>query len=395
MLSLLAGPRPLGVDTSADAFLRRAGLAQSLAAQYRSRLSHHWARYELWLIVPLAFLGRKASSSGFVRRFLQVWVGVTVLGLVAALVTDQIPGLRTLSFAFALPILAALGLSRAWGRFRPLAAWALVAALAAVLIFGSALTWFRERPYITDEQVAQMDQANSFIDATPLGTPLVFVVNENNPDLVSFHVTDWGNVIRASVPPDRIREVYLYVGTPQNAAALKPTLTGNSEHDTLSKLYLKDLLAGTRGKPAPLICFVPAFQSEAPSLPLPSQITCRANMATIISTPSEPWAIVLAGFEVFALLAFAGLGWSLAVLHGRFRVVALSPAFGAAAISLVAIAVDRLGFRLGNSATTTSVTAIAALSGYLAAWLRYRSGRRSDILAEQAGAGTQPPPEID
>src|SRR5262249_55467355 len=61
MASMLAGPRPLTVDTSADAFLRRAGLADSLAGEYLSRFVHHVNRYVLWLALPLDFVGRNVS----------------------------------------------------------------------------------------------------------------------------------------------------------------------------------------------------------------------------------------------------------------------------------------------------------------------------------------------
>jgi hypothetical protein len=79
MLSMLFGARPLPVDTSADGFLRRAGLTGSLAAEYRDRLSHHLMRYALWVSVPLAFWGRKVAS-GFTRQFLRMWIVVTLSG---------------------------------------------------------------------------------------------------------------------------------------------------------------------------------------------------------------------------------------------------------------------------------------------------------------------------
>ena len=52
LLALLPGPSPLAVDTSKDAFLRRAGLGGALRADYLDRFARHWARFALPLSVP-------------------------------------------------------------------------------------------------------------------------------------------------------------------------------------------------------------------------------------------------------------------------------------------------------------------------------------------------------
>lgn len=399
MLAMLAGPRPPAVDTSADAFLRRSGLTASLAAEYRERLWHHVGRYVLWLSVPLAFWGRK-TATGFVRAFLRMWIVVTLIGLVAAFATDQFPGLRMLSFAFALPILAALGLGKLTQRWTAVVAIPVVVVLAGAMVFAAALTWFRERPYMNEAQVAQVREVASTITSAPVGTPVVFVVDERNPELVAFRVTDWGNVIRAWMPPERIRDVHLYVGAAANLAEDRVTNNGNERHDTLSKLYLEDLHIGvTEDSPKPIVCVLATFNPPGTiAMPPCSPSSASAEASPVQETadaadtrPATPWSIIGAGVLMFAFLAFVGFGWSASLVrpqpNGVFVRLAIAPALGAAVLVLGAIAADRVGFRL-TGGLPVSVSLLACLGGYLFAWRQRR-------LRKQPGTTLQPAAQID
>ena len=54
LLAVRPGAPPLEVDTSKDAFLRRAGLTSELRSAYLDRFVHRWTRYVQWVSVPLA-----------------------------------------------------------------------------------------------------------------------------------------------------------------------------------------------------------------------------------------------------------------------------------------------------------------------------------------------------
>jgi ABC-type branched-subunit amino acid transport system permease subunit len=92
------------------------------------------------------------------------------------------------------------------------------------------------------------------------------------------------------------------------------------------------------------------------------------------------------------LLAAIGYGWAAALIRSEredigFTRLALSPAFGAAALTLVAVVADRIGLRLTGSVPAV-VTLLAGLAGYLLAW-------RTRRIREQSFAGSKPSAKID
>ena len=145
-------------------------------------------------------------------RVLRSWFVVTVAGVALALVTGWLPADRFITFGFAIPILAALGVVRVWRwlqRRRALAV-AVTIAMVVAMLAGSWIAWSRQEPFVSEEEVRAVRVANETIATLPERTPLVFWVNE--PDsTVSFLATRAGNVIRAGVPIDRIRDVVVVV----------------------------------------------------------------------------------------------------------------------------------------------------------------------------------------
>jgi hypothetical protein len=96
--------------------------------------------------------------------------------------------------------------------------------------------------------------------------------------------------------------------------------------------------------------------------------------------------MILSSLTVLALLATVGYGWARAVVRDAIDAAALSPAFGIAALVLLATAVDRVGLRLGTSWVGLAVSAVAGAGGYLV-WL---IGEREPV-ADPAPAAPQEP----
>jgi hypothetical protein len=237
------------------------------------------------------------------------------------------------------------------------------------------------------------------ISGSPAGTPIVFIVDERNPDIVAFHVTDWGNIIRAVMPPDRIPDVHLYVGTRQNFEQGQPTTTGDEQHDAISRLYLNDIRSSTTNSAGTaIVCTLPAFNpAHAATYPGCSTETNGAIPAahetpTHPTSPANSWGIVASGVAMLLLLGAAGYGWATALIRSAsgnigFTRMALSPAFGAAALTLVAIVADRVGLRLTGPVPALA-TLLAGLAGYLYAW-------RTRRIREQSLARGKPATKID
>ncbi|MDP9341801.1 MAG: hypothetical protein M3Q23_06790 [Actinomycetota bacterium] len=368
--ALLAGADPVSALTSKDALLRRAGLRDLLAHAYRSRLAGNWVRYLLPGYVPLAAAGL-GRARGLVGRLFRVWALVAAAGIVAAWVTGLLPGERFLSFAFFLPILAALGLARLWGerphrgrgpggarwqnalggRVGPVAA----AIVTVALVVGSVFAWRHAAQFVRPAEVEAASEAARLAAATPPGTALVFVVDD--ADHPGFNVPRWENILRDSVPPSRVRQVYVYVGSPERYLEGRPMATGDPLRDALSRVTLDEL----RKAKGPRVSFLLAAMNP-PAAARASRIGDRIGPGVFALgphpeplpavpdplLPSSPWMFVLAGIATLALLGAVGLGWSRAAVGPGLASLGLAPAFGAAALILGAVLLDRLGAPLSG-----------------------------------------------
>ncbi len=371
ILALLAGPGPLAVDTSKDGFLRRAGLMSELRHAYLDRSIHRWTRYVEWASLPLAVAGRR-EAGGFVGRFLRAWGITLVLGVGLSLATGLAPADRFITFGFVVPILSAFGVIRLWRALsaRRGAAVAILAtgALVAAMIAGSTIAWLRQAPFMSELEVARSTTAAAYAAATPPGTPLVFLVNDADAT-VTFLETRAANVIRATMLPDRIRDVVIVV-PPANGPV-------PADRAALSRLTAADAAAAVRGsgKTAATFVVVP-FDRVDPAAPhlvaegvamTPAVSHPVASPDTLL--PSNPAGIVLATVAIFALLSVVGFGWSRAVSDDPLIAFALAPAVGAAALILTAIVAERLGVPLTGAIGPAIVSAVAGGGGYVARFL--------------------------
>jgi hypothetical protein len=377
LLAVRPGAPPLEVDTSKDAFLRRAGLTPELRSAYLDRFVHRWTRYVQWVSVPLAAIGFTAPN-GNAGRILRSWFVLTFVGVAFALVTGWLPADRFVTFGFAIPILAALGLVRLWRRLERHRALAVVvtAALTLAMLAGSAIAWNRQDPFLSEDEVRALAVANEAVSRLEPGTPVAFLVNEPD-DTVSFLATRAGNVIRAGVPPDRIRDVVVVVPSVGGAPA-------SGERGALERLTARDLSAAEvrSGRKAEVIVLTPFDEVDQPT----DAIRIGSALVTGDVHPVDPLEpesaarIAWASIATLALLWAAGYGWARIGLADTVTAAAAAPAIGAAMLILVGTALDALGVALGTTVGALAVSAIAGGGGYL---IRF-------VLERRAGSGAAP-----
>lgn len=366
LLSVQIGPSPPDVDTSRDAFLRRAGLGGELRAAYLDRFIHRWARYVQWASVPLAVAGLY-DRADFVAKFLRAWGAVLVGGIIVALPTGWLPADRFVTFGFVVPILAALGLVRVvrWFDQRRRRALGIVVAIALVgaMLGGAFIAWNRQRPFISEAEVATATTANRLISGVEPVVPLVFLVDEQDGAL-SFLATRAGNVIRAAVPPDRIRDVVIWAPLADR--------NGDVERRALADLTGRDVVAALdrSGQEAELIVLTPFYDVD--ELGVPRGATVIDPGGPLIEgdpvQPLEPASRAATAASAALTLAFlwiVGYGWARTVFTNTLSSAATAIAIGAAGVTLSAIALERLGVPLDAPAGAWTVSVLAGGSGYL------------------------------
>ncbi|MBI3648109.1 MAG: hypothetical protein HY240_05105 [Actinobacteria bacterium] len=350
---------------------------------YRYRFVHRAARYVQWISVPLALWGAP-KVRGPVGRLLAAWAVVTAAGVAFGLATGLLPPDRFVTFGYVVPLLAAVGAMRLWRSLHPRRAVAtlVVAALVTLMALGSFFAWRREKPFLTQAQVGAVTDASGWIGATPPGTPLFFVV-ETGDDTITFFATQAENTIRAAVPPERIPDVHILV--------LPGEAPPGSERAILSRSTLDDyLIAASGASPVTMELrpfAAPIYGVNAPGLPAPlvelapglAAAGLPDGPAPAASDPLEPTSpaqISLAAFEVLAVLGLAGYGWARAAGLHAAAAAALAPAFGLGALTLAALALERVGVPLGGSAGPTAVSLAAGAGGFCARYLLERRPAR-------------------
>jgi hypothetical protein len=391
----LFGMRVQG-ETSTDAFLRRTGQLAALRRAYLDRYLENWRRYSPFMTLGLATTGA-FRTHGFARRFLLSWAAVTAVGLVIGMATGWFPPDRILMFAFCLPLLAAFGLvllGDALGRWW--LAWPVGILLTALIVAPAMRDWRDQQTYASPDEMANMSLAGRIATARSApGTPLVFVADSSNPDEAMFLLGHAENMARAFLPPERANDVYVFLGTPADLAAGRPTVRGDPRYDLASATSL------ARIPPGPHLTFVvredvrdlaelgtpgltrwssAVSSSEASPTPLPA--------GADELQPVEPRKILAATWRTFLLLLVLGLGWSWWTLGDVASGVAAAPAFAAPILAATAYLLTRLGAPLGTVGTSSLACALAGGLGYaLLAGRLVRQRRRRllqpDLVLEQ------------
>jgi len=369
LLLLSIGPGPLNVDTSRDGFLRRAGLGDALRSIYLDRFVHRWTRYVQWASVPLA-IGGLRDATRFEGRFLRAWGITLVAGMGLALATGIAPADRFITFGYVVPILAALGLVRLWralGARRALSL-AVTGALTGAMLGGALIAWARQEPFLSELEVSRIATAARYAAGTAPGTTLVFLANDVAPS-ITFLATRAANVIRAGMPAERIRSVVLRVPWPEAPA---PTERWKLAHLTRDDVRAAERAGNGRSETFVLTPFdrlylyfeadLPGLVSEGVFVTLPS---IQPRPVADPLKPSSPAEIAFAALAVFAALGAAGYGWARAASSEPWRSLAIAPAFGAATIVVLGIALERAGLALSGAIGPTIVSVIAGGGGYV------------------------------
>ena len=402
LVSMLIGPTRLSVDTSRDGFLRRVGLRDLVRSAYTDRFVHRWTRYVQWASLPLAAAGY-LHARGTGGRILRAWLAVIVTGIPVGLVTGLFPADRLITFGYAVPILAGFGTVWLYGWLAATRAGPRLAATAcAVLIVtmgaGAFIAWARQAPFITEEQTTQLEVLNRYVAGTPADATIVVRVDSGD-EAATFAATQAANLIRAGVPPGRIADVHVVVaadrvtGPPDEERRLLSEVTSREARTAIAEASGKVLFARLGVFfPFSLIHAVEPIGGplDGPTVAPGVQIDARGFEPSPAPEPidplepSSPMGIVGASVAVLAFLWIVGYGWARTALD-RTSAVALAPAFGAAALTLVAVVAERGGLPLDGWVGPTLASVLAGGGGYLC---RLRLGAQRQAIAA-------PPAQVD
>jgi hypothetical protein len=364
--------------------------------------------------VPLALIGG-TSTGGALGRCLRAWAFVLVAGVAIGYTSGTFPAERVVSFAFVIPIAAGIGLASVAARIgtRPairgrrgwtwLAAAVMAAGLAAMTI-PSARQWLTTPPQLFPLEALRVRQAVAAIDVPP-GTPLVAIVSGRQP-IASFFATEAGNAIRASVPPDRIRDVRVLVpgGAERPSSVENDRLVAQTRLDAAvsGSAVVLDLAPfdragfGRARAPGVLPPSLPATEPAGEGIAL-SQPPSSAAEPPGAAAIGDPWPgagsvadVALVTLAVMGALVTAGLGWARwCVGPGRpLETAALAPVIGAAVLTLAGIAADGAGVRLGDGGASWALWAGAAVSGAGLAWRSARTPSRGPAATPLPGPAT-------
>jgi hypothetical protein len=196
------------------------------------------------------------------------------------------------------------------------------------------------------------------------GVPLVFLVDEQDGAL-SFLATRAGNVIRAAVPPDRIRDVVIWA--PLGEASR------NAERQALADLTGRDVdtALDRSGQEAELFVLTPFYDVNELGVPHEATVIDPRGGALIEGDPVQPLepasraATAASAALTLAFLWIVGYGWARTAFSDALSAAATAIAIGAAGVTLSAIALERLGVPLDAPAGAWTVSVLAGGSGYL------------------------------
>ncbi len=399
-LALSGGFAGSAVVTSRDAILRNAGRSSLLRSSYTRKLTHDFAWYRVLVVLGLAatpLLGRKEAGAAWRTeraRFLWgaaiAWVAAAGAGVAVLLAGTSVPGQRLAATCLALPLLAGVGLAAMWRRPRA-GAWRVAAAAGAVLFLVLAWSrWLGARPLDSPAVLTDARAAAVALAGTPPGTPLV-VVMDDRTSTPTIGLIRYMNDLRGAVPPAAAGRVHVFLGTPEDFLASRPTITGQPEHDAYSRSSLETI---RNLSSRPLVVAVRAFDPVsfqralsvpdakriAPGvvvLPGSAPIAATSSASGVGSGPQSPWLPVWASALLLAIASVAGWPFTALVLDrnaGRLR-WALAPAFGFAALMLASVLVDGAGLRLSGAGGWVALAVAAVPAWAVLLWSSARAPR--------------------
>jgi hypothetical protein len=165
--------------------------------------------------------------------------------------------------------------------------------------------------------------------------------------------------------------VYVFVGRVPDYLAGQPTVKGSIEYDTLSRTSLDDLPDGPRA-----LFVVREYDRDPSAFEDPRLSQWTSSVWSDVPDPrplppllgelggSGPWPIAMASLGIFVLLWVIGSGWGRWAFADPLAAAATAPAFGVAALTIMAFVLERLGVPLTGSWGPTIASVLACLLGY-------------------------------
>jgi hypothetical protein len=310
----------------------------------------------------------------------------------------QFPPDRILTFAFCLPILAGFGLVWIGDRIGHRTAWPVAIVLVTLIVLPAMRDWRAQHTYVSPDELTDLTYAGRIAAATPAGTPLVFVADDPDVDTALFRLSHGLNVARAAMPPDRAGDVSVFLGSADDLLAGRPTSRGDPVYDRASADSLAGLPVGARA-----IFVVRELDGDPDALSTAGLTAWQGVLATNVAIPaslptgngelvaSDPGTIASATIRAFLLFLVLGAGWAWWAFGDRARdtaaALAVAPAFGSAALTLVALGLERVGADLDGRGTVAVACAVAGGVGYALLAVRlvgqHRRGGPGDVVLEE------------
>jgi hypothetical protein len=361
-------------------------------SEFAKKLRLDIPKYRFLVTLPLGAVGvgsllaeaRRDEETGrrtrLVLTFLLAWCALTLTGYLAFVVLDlRVPAHRFLSYALAIPVLAIIGLlwvGRVLERRARILMVALLVAALGTAAYLSHVLWFANQTPMDPTKIKDASTAVTYFDAVDIGTerPLVFIVGSADGSYTAL----MGHMIRAAMPAERIDDVYLFIGSPEDYAARRPGRSPSGGRTELADRYFGYMEATYRDDPVVLLMrsfagihFASWVSAHPESVVAPSVAVVRGPLpATDLPEAPLPvgglgsWRVALLAVASLGILGAIGLGWALLLLGKRLRPVelmAVAPAVGIAAVATGGLLIDRMGVRLvgaGAVATAVALTVI-------------------------------------
>ncbi|MFN2589616.1 MAG: sulfatase, partial [Actinomycetota bacterium] len=348
---------------------------------YRRRLSNEVAYVWPSITVPLALAGwwisrrPRGDRERSMMHLFSLWLLATVLALSVGYVGLRLPTYRAITFALpvslavaAAPFIATRirGYGVGAGRF-------VAVAVAVVSVLPATALWYRDLDGRTSlDQMSQFALAVRIATQLPDDQPPVVVVNRRAERAYFYQ-----RLADTLLPPDRRKEVLVFMGTSEDALAGRPTQGHGADFDALTRQLFVDIAPALRAG-APILTgrsldypgFEAAIAGGARQIGGGDVAVLRGPIP-LVDTREIPvvpirdwWHVWLIALFALVAVALAGAGWTFVVLpKGPSSVRAmLAPAFGVTSLAVASLILTHVGIRPAGIGAVAAVAVAAGAS---------------------------------